>query len=64
MNALVKPKPGDWVLLKGDRVVACGRDVKLLIRMYDSLPSKDLVISKEPISPYCYYRSIVSEKWS
>ena len=62
MTTRVDPKPGDWVLLKGDSVVACGRDVGRLIKLADSLESEDLVISKEPISPYCYYGHFALQK--
>jgi len=49
------PKPGDWVLLKGDSVIACGRDVKRLMDMALADTSEEMVISKEPISQHCYY---------
>jgi hypothetical protein len=50
-----RPKPGDWVLLNGDDVVACGRDVKSLIALAGQYTPGALVISKEPVSKHCYY---------
>jgi len=48
MTAGKKPDPGDWVLLRGDKVIAFGKDVKRLIRMYERLGFDDLVLTKEP----------------
>jgi len=55
INSKIAVKPGDWVLLKGDSVLACGRDVKRLIRMYDRLRSDDIVITKEPAGGHGHY---------
>lgn len=55
MSEKCVPKPGDWVLLKGNSVLACGSDVKALIELAEKHGFEDVVISKEPISQHCYY---------
>jgi len=55
MKAKVETKPGDWVLLKGDRVIASDPDAAKIIMLADQLHDEELVISKEPVSQHCYY---------
>ena len=54
MDKKYVPKPGDWVLLKGDSVIACGRDIERLMDMALADNSGEMVISKEPRSKYYY----------
>jgi hypothetical protein len=55
MKAKVETKPGDWVLLKGDHVIASDPDAAKIIMLADKLQDGELVISKEPVSQHCYY---------
>jgi hypothetical protein len=62
MKTAKKPNPGDWVLLKGDKVIACGKDVRRLIRMFERLRSDDLVITKEPYTGSGYHAVWANER--
>lgn len=55
MTTRVETKPGDWVLLKGDTVIASDPDAARIMKLANELGDDELVISKEPISQYCYY---------
>jgi len=55
MASKVEVRPGDWVLLKGDRVVASDPDAARIMKLADELGDEELVIAKEPVSQYCYY---------
>jgi tartrate dehydratase beta subunit/fumarate hydratase class I family protein len=55
MTSKIEVKPGDWVLLKGDSVIASDSDVRKIMEIYDRSGDVDLVISKEPVSRHCYY---------
>ena len=52
------PEPGDWVLLRGDIVIACGKDVSKLLDMAQAGKPGELVISKEPRSKYYYFGTV------
>jgi len=49
------PKPGDWVLLKDDNVIACDKDARKIMELAQDYEPGEVVVSKEPISQYCYY---------
>jgi hypothetical protein len=44
--------------LKGDTVIACGKDVGRLIDMAQAGKPGELVISKEPRSKYYYFGTV------
>ena len=51
----IKINPGDWVLLKDDIPVAADPDLKKIVEEYRKYPADEVIISKEPVSAYCYY---------
>jgi|GEM_PF-6043418 len=51
----MKVAPGEWVLLKGDEVIAHNRSIREIIRVYQKMKDDNLIISKEPSSQNCYY---------
>ena len=55
MKSKVETRPGDWVLLKGDHVLASDPDAAKIIKLADKLNDEQLVISKQPVSEHCYY---------
>jgi predicted nucleotidyltransferase len=57
MKPKIEVRPGDRVLLKDDTVIACDRDARRIMEIYNRSGDPDLVISKEPVSRRCYYRA-------
>ena len=49
------PKEGDWVVLKGDRVIDFDDDPKRLLDLILKSGDDKLVLSKQPSSNNCYY---------
>lgn len=49
------PKSGDWVILVNDRVVACDKNVKKIMKIAGEYEGEEYIISKEPSSNHCYY---------
>ena len=55
MKSKMDVKPGDWVLLKDDCVIASDKDARKIIELAQAYEPGDVVVSKEPVSQYCYY---------
>ncbi|MBN1538945.1 MAG: hypothetical protein JW939_02285 [Candidatus Thermoplasmatota archaeon] len=49
------PKEGDWVVLKGDDIIACDNDPRRLMELIISINDDELLLSKQPSSSHCYY---------
>jgi hypothetical protein len=50
-----KVSPGDWVILKDNRIIAHNRDMKIILEIANKYKNEDIIISKEPVTGYCFY---------
>lgn len=50
-----KIEPGEWVIFKGDEVVAHNKEMKIILEIASKYSENEVIISKEPASKYCYY---------
>ena len=48
-------EPGEWVIIKGDKVIAHNREMKIILELANKYNENEVIISKEPSSKYCYY---------
>jgi hypothetical protein len=55
MKSKIEVRPGDWVLLKDDTVIASNKDARIIIELAQAYEPGEVVVSKEPVSQYCYY---------
>jgi len=55
MKSKIEVKPGDWVLLKDDHVIASNKDASKIIELAQAYEPGEVVVSKEPVSPCCHY---------
>ena len=47
--------PGEWVIFKGEKVVAHNLDMRVILEIASKYDENEVIISKEPTSKYCYY---------
>ena len=51
----VEVKPGDWVLLEGDKVIYSDRNFGKVHARAERMKGRDVIISKEPPTKMCFY---------
>lgn len=50
-----KLEPGEWVILRKDKVVGHDRDIRKIFEIASKYKDDEITISKEPAGKYCFY---------
>jgi hypothetical protein len=52
-----KPRlaPGEWVILKNNKIVEHNRDIGKILELANKYKDNEITISKEPAGKYCFY---------
>ena len=51
----VEVRPGDWVILKGDDVIASDGDLMKILKRAEAMEDDDITISKAPRANSIFY---------
>jgi len=46
---------GEWVILKGDKIVEHHKDIKVILDLAKNYNDKEIIVSKIPSATYCFY---------
>ena len=46
---------GEWVIMKNDEIIERHLEMKVILELAKKYEGQDIVISKIPSAPYCFY---------
>ena len=47
--------PGEWVILKNNKIVEHNRDINKILKLATKYGENEITITKEPAGKYCFY---------